>query len=134
MKNATEQLSFVVKQIAAVNAAVQSFNLYIEEITEKVENLKAELEAQQENIAGLIQDLEETVDEVTSAQQSYYDSRSQKWQESDSGEAYHEWKEQWEDLANAIPQSPEVSLDFNEEEAEEVDSSTLDEVKAKPQC
>lgn len=44
-------------------------------------------------------------DSVTEVMSDYYENKSEKWQESDAGSAYENWKSEWEsiDLEDIVP-------------------------------
>jgi chromosome segregation ATPase len=82
-------------------------------LREKVEALEAEItefnERRQKDfddtvgrrVAELNEVLAECRDlkeEVSGEQESYYDERSEKWQEGDAGSAYSDWKDAWDGL------------------------------------
>lgn len=77
----------------------------IAKLREAIEGKKAKIEEAltkfQESIAPIISDAEDerqelfgVLDDIVSAMESYYDERSEKWQEGDAGNAYSEWKDQ----------------------------------------
>lgn len=43
-----------------------------------------------------IEDSKEFAEEIIGAQDDYYDNRSEKWQEGDRGQAYDEWRTEWD--------------------------------------
>lgn len=46
----------------------------------------------------VVAEINEFAGEVAAEQEDYYSERSEKWQESEAGEAYAEWKSQWESI------------------------------------
>ena len=69
----------------------------------------------------IVADVESYRDEIVSEMETYFDERSDKWQEGDAGSAYSEWKGEWENLdCSAIDQ------------VDEPDSSLMGELEALP--
>lgn len=58
-------------------------------------------------------------DEIVAAMDSYASDRSEKWTESDAGQAYEEWKSAWENVELELgeldtPDTEEICPDFAE--------------------
>jgi hypothetical protein len=54
----------------------------------------------------ILSEVESFRDELVGDMESYYDDRSEKWQEGDAGSNYQEWKGEWEALS--VDEVPEV--------------------------
>lgn len=77
----------------------------IGKLRDAIEGKKAKIEEAfvqfRESIAPIIEEAEEerqelhgVLDDIVNAMESYYDEKSEKWQEGDAGSAYSEWKDQ----------------------------------------
>ena len=49
-----------------------------------------------------IEDAQEFAQEIIGAQDDYYDNRSEKWQEGDRGQAYDEWRTEWDQSTEGL--------------------------------
>ncbi len=72
-----------------VEEAIDQYNQTMQEAWEKIEEA---VSSYNEAIA----QASEFKEEVYSEAQEYYDERSEKWQESDKGQSYQEWIDEWE--------------------------------------
>ena len=59
----------------------------------------------------VVTDMETFRDEIVGEMSSYYDDRSEKWQDSDTGQAYSGWKDDWEGLDVSPVEAVEVIED-----------------------
>jgi hypothetical protein len=57
----------------------------------------------------ILADVESFRDEVVGEMETYYDERSEKWQETDAGSSYQDWKSQFEALD--VDQLEQLELD-----------------------
>lgn len=64
-----------------------------DEIEELVDKFWSEIEAKLAELNGERQELHGILDDIVSEAETYYDERSEKWQESDAGSAYSDWKD-----------------------------------------
>jgi len=93
---------------------------------EELEKTKDALELARTAFNEKLDEARELAEEVSEAIGNYYDSRSESWQEGDTGEATQSWKAEWEN--------------FNSEELDEFDledivdsaSERTDEFEALP--
>lgn len=65
------------------------------------------------NYNKLVQQANEFVEETRSSMQSYYDDRSEKWQESDRGSCFQVWLDEWdstelEEIELTMPEETDV--------------------------
>jgi len=85
------------KAINACSATAQRLEDAIEEYNAAMaphrERIEAALEAYNETVT----DLRSTYTDIASAARDYYSDRTEKWQESEAGQAYSEWADQLED-------------------------------------
>lgn len=72
--------------------AVDKFNSKITELYEPVAGLVEEYN-------GIAADAQNWRDDILSQMDDYMSERSEKWLESDTGQAYQEWKDSWESLS-----------------------------------
>lgn len=83
-----------------------------------LDELFAELETEREAFTGAMQRIieqmaehreavREVLDDAASAAEEYYDERSEKWQEGDTGQAYTEWRDRLRELADAADEDIE---------------------------
>ena len=89
------------------------------EIEDALSILEERFEEREEQIIRYNQTREqvlELVEELTSKMDDYYHDRSDKWLESDKGEAYSEWKEAWACLEDLIPEAEECEGDCSVDE------------------
>lgn len=94
----------------------------LREASNAVSELFDELEVERELFEGKARRLIEQIDEAKEearalmddealSAESYYDERSEKWQEGDRGQAYGEWKDRLREVAESIAEdieAPEV--------------------------
>lgn len=55
------------------------------------------------------QEARDKMAELASEAEAYYDERSEKWQESDTGQAYQEWKDRLTEIADEIGEDFEAA-------------------------
>jgi hypothetical protein len=83
-----------------------------------LDELFTELEVQREAFTGTMQriieqmdehrqDAWEVLDDAATSAEDYYDERSDKWREGDTGQAYDEWKNRLRELADNAAESIE---------------------------
>lgn len=80
-----------------------------EKLSTTLADLKAEIEAQRDILNAKIEAFNEAVEEtngwvedVARTIEEYIDERSEKWQESERGDAYGTWKDEWENFTLEI--------------------------------
>ena len=74
------------------------------ELVERIDRLVGELNS-------AIEEAEELRDEVHSALEEYFDNRSEKWQEGDTGTAYREWMDEWDNEFETVDCDVSPDLD-----------------------
>lgn len=79
----------------ALQTAVESFNSLLEAEREKVA-------AAQELLNEAISDADSFRQEILGEIDDYISDRSEKWQEGDTGQAYSQWKSDWEQSLEAV--------------------------------
>jgi hypothetical protein len=57
-----------------------------------------------------IKELNQFIDDIRSDMQDYYDERSEKWQESDNGQMYQDWIDQWDNCYLEVDDFLEVNI------------------------
>lgn len=107
----------------SLEAAVEAFNSGLEELAQPVADA---VERYNEALANA----REFCEGVASEMESYYDERSEKWQDGDAGSNYSAWKDAWDDAANA----DDIAVDMPEPiEMLDVDhAETLDDLQPEP--
>jgi hypothetical protein len=82
----------------------------------EVERLWSEYEDAVNALNEAISDLNSTVDdmnsfvqEVATQMEDFYDEKSEKWQQSDTGSAYSDWKSEWEQIE--VSMMDEIAVD-----------------------
>lgn len=97
-------------ELAAIGSEVGTLFDDLDELREKFE---AEAAVILERIAEAKGEARDIMDEAANDAESYYDERSEKWQEGDRGQAYSEWKDRLRSVAEAIEEdldAPEVQM------------------------
>ena len=92
-----------------LDAAVSTFNAAMEEAWEKVQEALDE-----HNTA--IESANEWRGDIAQQMQDYYDNRSEKWQESDKGSEYEQWKSEWEESFDQVEMEKPDEPDFDAED------------------
>jgi hypothetical protein len=88
-----------------IRAAMTTYEEIKAEFEAKVAEIVAEANAARDKAYGIL-------DEAASDAESYYDERSEKWQEGDRGSAYSDWKDALRSLADQIEdeiEAPEIA-------------------------
>lgn len=95
------------------------------EIEEAIKTYNDKLEILNENLEGAfqkyndqIQDCQRFIEEVGETIQGEIDDRSEKWQESDAGQAHQTWLDQWKDcpvLEEDVKLPELVELEYDDE-------------------
>lgn len=75
---------------------------------EKIAEIEHKLNEKIADLNALVEEANSLREEIESDAQSYYDEKSEKWQEGDRGSAYNDWISSWQ---NEIEEIEEVSLD-----------------------
>jgi hypothetical protein len=70
----------------------------LREAAEKTEKAIADVNGVIDEYNAILDEAENFRDEVVSEMDTYYDERSEKWQETDAGSSYQDWKGQYEAL------------------------------------
>jgi len=102
-----------------LEAAVKQYN-------EKVAVAHSELQAVVETFNKRVAEANEFVEEVHSEQESFFDEKSERWQESDAGSAYQDWMTQWGDKV-----VEEVELDWPPEFDVDVDIESFGQLETE---
>lgn len=104
------------------SAAHSTINAIKDEAEHLIEELNAKLADLAEQANAARDEAFSALDEAANDAESYYDERSEKWQEGEAGQLYSEWKDE---LANARDQlSEDVSFEIDQPEG----LSTLDDI------
>lgn len=108
-----EQLDRRTELAAKIEAAqarlLQDMNKFNEESRERY----GAIEGSQRELNDLLEEVREFVDDIKLELESYYDEKSEKWQESDRGQEFYEWIGKWnmDDLYPIeVPECPELEI------------------------
>ncbi len=93
------------EQLSAANALIQQANELLDRAVGDYNAVLEEINGWREGIAA--------------DQESFYDEKSEKWQEGEKGSAYSEWKDLWSnEIEDATYEEPsELTIEYPEEEA-----------------
>lgn len=75
---------------------------------EKIAQVQSDLSDKIADLNALVEEANGIREEIEADAQSYYDEKSEKWQEGDRGSAYSEWISAWQ---NEVEEIEEVALD-----------------------
>ena len=93
---------------ATINDAVETYNTQRAEIVEQIDALVQELEEIRETYESTVQPALDEIEEICDRQEAYFDDRSERWQDSETGEEYTEWMDAWCDVRNNVPELDEL--------------------------
>jgi len=96
-RNEVETLQTAAREIVSIYEEMDQVRTHAEE---ELARLVLELGEPMENARGVLEDAANLAEE-------YYDERSEKWQEGDTGSAYSEWKENLRRLADELGEDVE---------------------------
>ena len=91
-KKKTDLVDAIRTAQAELETAITNFNSVVEDEQDKV---NGKLNALNEKIG----EAREWAEGIASDMQSYYDEKSERWQEGDNGQNYSSWKEEYENLS-----------------------------------
>jgi glutaredoxin 2 len=87
------------KQLSAIGSdastLIEEINAAVEEAKGKVDDLMGKLNEKRQEAADLME-------EKASDAESYFDEKSEKWQEGDNGQVYSEWKDRLRQIADDL--------------------------------
>ena len=119
----------------ALTNAIDEFNGKVETV---VETANAEIEELYKTVESALSEYNDAVteakaicEETNGDQESYFDERSERWQEGERGEAYREWADSWENAASecdAVDASAPAPLEAVAIDATETPHEGLDEL------
>lgn len=75
---------------------------------EKIAEIERKLNEKIADLNAIVEEANSLREEIESDAQSYYDEKSEKWQEGDRGSSYSDWISSWQ---NEVEEVEEVSLD-----------------------
>jgi hypothetical protein len=104
---------FTAKEIDRLGDAARE----VESVLAKIEQLRVDTLLAYETLIGELDEPQETVrgmlEDAANAAADYYDNRSEKWQEGDTGSAYATWRDELQSLADGAAE-PFEAPDFPE--------------------
>ena len=81
------------------------------ELEEYMQSVHAELEKFSERLEMVREDIHGHLDDLVNQAQSYYDERSDKWTESDTGQQYQDWISELESARDELENSLALEID-----------------------
>lgn len=105
-----------------LDAAKQEVETQVTAYNEQKSKLFGLVEAAINHYNEVVADFESLREEVHSDMESFFEERSEKWQEGDAGQSYSEWKDQWaeEQAEHELQETDDVEVDLNG--SEQIDS------------
>jgi NAD-specific glutamate dehydrogenase len=97
--------------VERLHATQRDLERAIETYNEEASRAFAHVEVVRDRMQALLTEANEWLDEVRTDAQSYFDDRSEKWQESEAGEAYAEWISELETTLDEIEIAEPDALD-----------------------
>lgn len=70
----------------------------INQMIEEANSIIAKINGEKVKLESVISDVESWRDDIVTDLEAYIDDRSEKWQESETGEKYRDWKTQFDDI------------------------------------
>lgn len=123
-KEEAAQRGKLVEDLRAASAKVEdeiaAFNAKREELAKPMNDAIAAFNKIAEDAEGFVSDIVSSMDD-------YASEKSDKWQESDTGQAFEEWKSAWEGIAC------EAFDDVSIEEVEMPDTDMIDDLENAPE-
>lgn len=98
----------------ALKAAVEAFN-------HEQEQLWGDVESAREDVKAALEEIEVFRDGVANDLACFFDEKSEKWQESDAGTAFIDWRDKWDS-------TPEIDLQAVEDSPSEVEIEEPEEL------
>lgn len=120
MKITKDQQADIDAQAAKLTAARKAFDDAVTVYNEQVERARVALDEAHEAIEMEVTSMNEVIADVAREQREAWEARSEKWQDSDKGQAADEWIGGLESIEVEVPELPEAEpLDFSEYVCEE---------------
>lgn len=88
--------------VGEVDEAKTELEEAVAEYNKVVEEAKGKVTAALEKLNGTIESANEWRSNINNEQDTYYDERSEKWQEGDAGSAYSDWKDNYSTEFDAV--------------------------------
>jgi len=112
------------EKIRSIQNTARSAAMKLEEATsaynDAVTNAFAALKEKVDAYNEAINDLAQECDEVASQLSEEYESHSEKWQESDKGDAFRSWMEEWEISFDEFDCDEPDEVDFNDSHSDQI--------------
>jgi chromosome segregation ATPase len=86
-----------------IRKAIETYNNALTEHRDRIEAARTEYNERMDR-------LHEIYDELHGDAQSYYDERSEKWQQSDAGQSYEQWRDKLEATAQELVALDEIEI------------------------
>jgi methyl-accepting chemotaxis protein len=85
----------------------------IEELEQQIEEARDLAEQRIEDMNEAINELRSLAEELADDAEGYYDERSESWQESDRGDDYQSWIDEWRELADSLEDAELNAPEYN---------------------
>lgn len=119
-KLSKEQLARKAEHVRLLDEGRKKFQAVLDEQNKVLAEVRAAVDAARDEYNELVAATNEFIVEVYGAQEEYFDSKSEKWQEGDAGSVYGEWMNAW------AGELDELSIDGPEDmELDERDNDSL---------
>lgn len=112
------------RQYQRVCTLGEVYEMALSDLQDKFQDMiQSELGSLVEEYSSSLSALHSSVEEIVERQEGYYYDRSERWQESDAGQAYAEWKDEWDTFKDSLEGDddllPEIDLSMGEVVEEE---------------
>lgn len=108
MKSVDKQTRARIEELQEkINAAAENVTNVADDINGKIADLFGPLEDAVREYNDLVSEYNGVLDDLVSEIESYYDDKSEKWQEGERGQAYMEWKDNVEQCKLEEASDPE---------------------------
>jgi uncharacterized protein YukE len=102
-KQDSARLDHLSEKMEAVKSRIESV---INNANSELESLMAEFNGHREEAVGIFED-------AVSQMEDFFDNRSEKWQEGDTGTEYRNWIEGWERYKEMLENEPSMEIELN---------------------
>lgn len=116
---------------AKLNAAREVYNERVAELNNALADLRAAVERAAESYNEAAQEARDFAADIANQQSEYVCERSEKWTDSDAGNAYSEWQSTWE---NYSPNDIEPDMPQDMDEHDDTDVCEFDDLPIEPEA
>lgn len=79
-----------------------------EEAEAQIKDIQGKLNERVSDLNSIIEEANALREEIASAAQEYFDGKNERWQESDAGQEYDAWRDEWD---NSLDEIEEIYLE-----------------------